>query len=267
MDDLQPFESSNILMAAARAARSEFEVNCTEFLQNNSYDEMRHTDPNTREQVIKLRFQNRIPPTLRYKASSIINDTRHTLDQAVCDAALLLGFNGQLRKLYFPIGSNQKELNDRIHKLKKDGVRDDLADFLGSFDAQPGGNNDLYCLSTLAGQAKHQKILRISNGDSGAVIDGSGSWSITGPVTLNIRKWNDLRNELEFARVGVGGSFDARIGVDTYPILEVVLFDGAPPYSGPAPLVLDRLIEKTSQTLTGIIETTFHLAGISPQNH
>ena len=113
MDDLEPFESPKLLFKGAEKSIPSFEQACDSFVKGCRYDVVRHIDPNTRDEVFKLRFRDRIPGELRLAASHILNDLRHALDQAVSDAAVLLG-RRDAKGVYFPIGATPKCLSENI---------------------------------------------------------------------------------------------------------------------------------------------------------
>lgn len=252
MDDLEPFESPKLLIEGAKASIGDLEALCTAFVKEGTYDVITHTDPKTREEVIKLRFHKRISGTIRYKASGILNDIRHAADHAFCDAVVGLGYAGKVDALYFPIAKTASDLDGKIKGLIKAGIDPDILRFVRSFNAHYGGDNQIYALTAIAGPNKHQRIHRISLGDSGSTIDGSGAWMLRGNFQLGINKWNELRNELEFMRIGPNGAFQGHIGRDFSPVLQVVIGTGEPPFSGPAPTVLRDLASKFEGIVLGI---------------
>lgn len=249
-DDLQPFESPKLLIDGAKTSIIDFKSACDAFIQNCTYDIIDHSDPNTGEKIVKLRFHHRIPPKMRVPASGIVNDLRHSLDQAVCDGAMLLG-RPNAKGVYFPFGQTLKNLDDEIAARCKN-VDPKLVVFIRAFQSHYGGDDLLYALGSLAGPNKHQRILRISLGSGGTqIVAGEQPWAITsgeGGFTIGVNKWNELHNELEFARFGKGttGNIDAR------PILQIVLGTGEPPLSDPAPTVLDALASKVEGIVLGI---------------
>jgi hypothetical protein len=257
MDDLLPFESPKLLIDGAKTSIIDFKSVCEAFIQNCTYDILYHTDPKTEQQIVKLRFHHRVPPKMRVPGSRIVNDLRHALDQAVCDAAVLLG-RPNANGVYFPFGRTPKNLDDEIAtRCKK--VHPDLVTFIRNFQSHYGGDDLLYALGSLAGPNKHQRILRISLGTGGTkIVAGERPWALTsgeGGFKIGVNKWNDLRNELEFAHFGKGtkGNIDAR------PVLQIVLGTGEPPLADPAPTVLDAMASKVEGIVLGIEAETARL--------
>jgi hypothetical protein len=262
MEDLAPFESPKMLIDEAKASIADFKVACDLFVQDHTYNIINEVDRNTREQVIKLRFLRKMPPRLRITASHIVNDLRHSLDQAVCDGAVLLG-RKHARGVHFPFAKSAAEFENEAKNRLKD-VHSDLVAFVKGFKAHYGGDGLLYAVGSLAGPNKHQRILQISADNTGAKVRMTGNWSFTvsGPaapglsdLSLGLNKWNDLRNELEFIRASphVAGNIDAR------PALQVVLGTGEAPFSGPAASVLHAFAGKVEGIVSAIEAETIRL--------
>jgi hypothetical protein len=245
MDDLASFESPKLLIESAKASIPQLESGCSTFIEGCRYEAIKYVDPKTREEVTKLRFQQRVPGALRVSASRILNDLRHALDQAVCDGAILLGRRNS-KGVYFPFGRDASDL-DRETTNRCKGVNPDLVVFIRKFEAHYGGDGMLYSLGSLAGPNKHQRILRISLGTGGFSFRGEGL-DILGPGAFGLTKWNDLRNELEFARMAEGGHFQA----DFTPTLQLVIGEGEAPLSGPAAASFSLLASKVESIVFGI---------------
>ena len=260
-DDLLPFESPKLLIDGAKTSILDFKSECESFIQGCTYDTIVHIDPNTREQVVKCRFHNRVPPKMRVPAYHIVCDLRHALDQAVCDGALVLG-RANAKGVYFPFGLTPKNLDDET-KVKTKAVNPDLVTFIRGFNAHYGGDDLLYSLSALAGPNKHQRILRISLDSGGALFGGSGQpWRLTvsSGDKIGINKWNELRNELEFCRFGP----NTHGNIDVSPVVQIVLGTGEPPLSSPAATVLDALASKVESIVLGIEAETARLKALLP---
>ena len=170
MDDFAPFESPKLLIDGAKTSILDFKSLYDPFIQSCTYDVVYSTDPNTRQKIVKLRFQQRLSPQLRLSASRIVNDMRHALDQAACDGAILLG-RADGKGVYFPFGKTPKNLDDEVKERCK-RVDPGLVTFIRTFNSHYGGDDLLYGLGSLAGPNKHQRILRMSL-DSTAMVIGS----------------------------------------------------------------------------------------------
>lgn len=257
VDDLALFESPRLLVDGAKVDIAQFETACKMFISSCGYDIHHHTDPNTREKVIKLRLRKRLQPALRVQAYRIVNDLRNALDQAACDAALASGVT-DVSNIYFPFGKSATDVDNRI-ATKCVGMHADLHTFLRTFQPYLAGDRLLYELSRLANPNKHQRILRMSTSDSGTVWHSNERLSVKSPFAIGINKWNELRNEIEWARVGVGGHIQGDFSVP----FKVVLGEGVAPFADPAPTVLGTLAGKVERIVVGLEGKCRHL-GLIP---
>lgn len=224
MDALDLFESPRLLIDGAEEGIDKFEAGCKAFIEASRYNVVQHIDPNTRENVLTLRFEDRLPGALRREAHHIVCDLRHALDQAMCDASLICG-RSNADGVQFPLCKNASELSGQMKRVCRD-VHTDLLDFVASMKPYCGGNNDLWGLGRMASPNKHQRILGLAQQSNGMEISGP---LLKGPATLNINKWNDARNELEFARVGPGGHLKMQIDFAIQVVIQKAdVFAGQP---------------------------------------
>jgi hypothetical protein len=68
------------------------------------------------------------------------------------------------------------------------------------------------------------------------------------PFIIGGNKWNDIRNELEFARIQLGGYINMNFTIS----LEIVLGVGEAPLGGPAPTVLGEFAGMCERIVLGI---------------
>lgn len=256
MDDLALFESPKLLLQGADESISELETGCAAFLATNQYDPVRTFDPNSGDELVKYRFRNRIPGRLRLLAYRIVNDLRHALDQALCDAAIALG-RPHGKRLYFPFGRDADNLELRIASDCK-GVDGRLLDFIRAL--KPHEDKLLHALSVIAGPNKHQRTLRIALDAKGLILDGSLPLSMAGPLQIVAgadAKWNDLRNELLVLRIKPGGSVAAHDAIK--PALQIAIGEGKEPLGGPAAAVLRQLMHRVESVVLGLETETGRL--------
>lgn len=256
MDDLALFESPKLLLQVADESISELEAGCAAFLATNAYDPVRTIDPNSGDELLKYRFRNRIPGRLRVLASRIVNDLRHALDQAMCEAAVALG-RPHAKRLYFPFGRDAENLELRMAADCK-GVDGRLLDFVRAL--KPHEDGLLYALSVIAGPNKHQRTLRVALDAKGLILDGSLPLSMAGPLQIVAgadAKWNDLRNELLVMRIQPGGSVAAHDGI--VPALQIVIGEGKEPLGGPAASVLRQILHRVEGVVLGLEAETERL--------
>jgi hypothetical protein len=255
MDYLEPFESPKLLVDSGKESLAEFETRCADFIKICTYEVVEHVDPKTKEKVVKLRFKHRIPGRLRTLVHHIVSDFRHALDQAVCDGAIQLGRTDG-KGVYFPFGRDETDLAAEINK-KLRNVHPDLADYVRTLKPYVGENGLLCAICQIAGPNKHQRIARLSLNNPNVVIRGDGLFA-TGPFKISVNQWNDLRNELEYARIGPGGHLQIQLEVP----IEIVLGTGEAPLTGPAATILRDFAGMVERIVLGIESETIRIKGL-----
>jgi hypothetical protein len=198
---LEPFESPKELINGAKERVAELEAVCQAVRETREYDIVTHSDPKTREQVVKIRLRHKFPPKIRRLASSILKELRISLDQAFCDGAVALG-RKNAKGIYFPFGRSVEDIKDAVRDKCKN-VNELLIDYCLSFKPYYGADSNgvLWSMNSLAGST-HQSIVGVGLSDMmsfhKAIIGHAGS------MRLTINKWSDLHNELEVARLDPG---------------------------------------------------------------
>lgn len=251
-DDLAPFESPRLLIESANDATTQFATLSADFIQNCGAKLVSHFDFETRQRVLSIRLEKRIPSRLRTTAYHIISDLRHALDQAVCDSALELG-RKNAKGVYFPFAKNKQDFERQI-EVKCKGVHPGIVRFIEKQKPYLGGNDYLWALSRMAGPNKHQKILHMSLQEKLTKIDMTDGRFCRGPAILNIDKWHDEWNQLEIARVGEGGYLNLGLGISVQIVMgEVDVLSGAP-----AAEVFKQLCGMVEAVVDGIVMKTNH---------
>lgn len=248
MDDLEPFESPKSLIQAANDAIAKLDDECTKFLDSCTYETVQRVEPSSGHILIAWRFHQRLPPYIRTIASSIVNDLRHALDQTVADAAVQLGRpNG--KGVYFPFARTPADL-DLEFKHRCRGVHVDLTAFIRRYNVHAGGDDFLYSFGALSGPNKHQRILRLSRSSNAGIltVDDQNPLLIEGLIELGGNKWNELRNEIQIAKIAANGCYVANFS----PQLEIVLGAGDPPLSGKATITLQAASDKIEKIVLEI---------------
>lgn len=260
MDDFDLFESPKLLLQGAAEGISELETGCAAFLATNRYDPVRTIDPNSGYELLKYRFRNRIPGRLRLLAHRIVNDLRHALDQALCDAAMALG-RSHGKGLYFPFGKDAESLERRIAS-HCEGVDSRILDYIRGI--KPHEDKLFYAFSVIVGPNKHQRALRIALNAQGLVFVRSLPIAMEGPLEIVAgadAKWNDFRNELLVLRIKPGGSVTAHDGI--IPALHIAIGEGEEPLGGPAAIVLRQVMHKVEAVILGLEAETKRLLSTS----
>lgn len=196
MDKFAPFESPRLIVDMAEERISDLEAICQPFIEGCDYDLITHSDPKTRDKIVKLRLKRRLPPKISILTSGIINDLRHALDQAVCSAGEVLQ-TGRPDKLYFPVGKDPEDLDREIKRRCRD-LHPEIIDLCRNFQPHYDGDRTLWGMARLAVK-KHRHLLSVALEDQGSFV--KAIISAKGPLSLIINRWSEFHNELEVARL------------------------------------------------------------------
>jgi hypothetical protein len=203
VDNLLPFESPKELIADCKERIADFEAACKAFVDSCSYEVISHRDPNTREEVVKLQFGQRLPPRIRTLLSSIMKNLRIALDQALCDGAISLG-RKNAKGILFPFGKDPHNLDHEVTR-RCQNVDQGLVDFCLSFKPYYGGDSDgvLWSFNNLAG-GTHQRSINVAIQSETPVL-GEIIMAGCGPLKLVVNaRWVELHNQVEIARMSPG---------------------------------------------------------------
>lgn len=252
-DDFALFESPRLLLDGAHRDLRELNAQVARFVPTCTFRSHEHHDPTTGENVFTLRFSARLPPQLRLLASSIVNGLRHSLDQAVCDAAVQLGARAtDLNRTYFPFAKDPAQFPNVVRQ-HCGRVHPDLVKRIELLKPYLGGDDLLWALSSMAGKNKHQRIIHLGIANK---VTGLQIHSAAGPARIRTNGWNEARNALELARVGPGGDVDLSIGTTA----DVVMGDVPVVGGRPASKVLEELLFKCEAIVADIKKEAERLA-------
>jgi hypothetical protein len=203
----EPFESPKDLVDGAEERITELETLVKTSGESCDYEIVTHTDPKTKEKVVKLRLKQRFPTRIRTLASGIIKEMRLALDQAFCEAAIELG-RSDAKDIYFPFGKSIEDLNREVQK-KCRGVDERLVRHCLLSKPHFGAGSDglLWSMSSLAGKVHRASI---GAGFHDTTSFGEAITYAKGPLKIIINKWNDLHNELEVARLPEGSELHVK---------------------------------------------------------
>lgn len=201
MSDLEPFESPKELVIGAVENLAEIKAACDLFGETQGYEILTEKDVETGEEVVYLRLKEKFPPRIMRLISSVIKELRLALDQAFCDAAVLLG-RPNAKKICFPFGKSIEDLNRTIETSCKNVDRL-LIDYCLTFKPYYGGDTDgiLWTMSKLAG-TYHRSLVGARFQDQGAFV--KAVVACQGPLKLIVNKWDGRKNQFEVARLESG---------------------------------------------------------------
>lgn len=167
------------------------------FLKKKPYERIEEEDAEGAT-VHAVKFTRNFPDSWVDAAVESLEALRSVLDQTGY-AAAVLGGASEPKYAYFPIAETAAELDNVVKGRCKDLPAEIRALFRG-FDAHQGGNYAIWALNKLCGANKH-RLLRLlvpigALAPEMKVAQGRlQNGQIFGP------RWNDEKNQIEFARV------------------------------------------------------------------
>ena len=237
VDDLADFESSRFTLESADEALTDFRKCVKHFTDQNIYTIVNRLDAKTGQKTFSFRFEERIPGKIRVLASRIVTDVKHSLDQALSDAAMALG-RSDSNGLHFPIGNSQQNFEGEL-KRRCRNVHGNILNVIRKFEPYEGGNTSFYRFLSLAGRAKHQRILKVSILDSGLTLSrGKDDFIFIPAGRLGVLGWNDEGNQLDFLRIPEGKAYRGAFR----PEIQISLEVEQTPLSGEAAIVFQSMI-------------------------
>jgi hypothetical protein len=249
MDDLSPFEGSLVLLDQAKAGIADLDAQVARFIGDNAYTIVRRTDNKAGEDVLSYKFQKRLPPEMRYLASRITQEIKHALDQALCDAAVELG-RPDKKSIHFPIGGSQLDFARQIKDHCKN-VHPTLLNIIEGFQPHSCGDTLLYSFLRLAGPAKHQELLTLSNASDGCWIYPWENPRVVLPSGTKILAgdhWSQSRNTLDFLRIPQGADYKLNLR----PALLITIQQRKPPFGDAATVIMQTCLAKAHEVVAAL---------------
>ncbi len=171
-------------------------------------------DRETRQEVYKFRLTAKLPSKVRLVFKDVTSNLRDALDHAVYAGAVALGVNSP-KKTGFPFGNDAFHLASELSTWKFAHFPRELHPVLMSFKPYPGGNNLVIDLNRMRNPNTHRVIVPIGNASLGSEITNPVG-KIVSPAELGYCKWDPLKDEVEYMRLGIGSEFkhDAKVAFD-----------------------------------------------------
>lgn len=210
MDDL--FESPKALLTWAYEDTQRFKELEGRFFDSEPYETIVEFDPEFERDAHRIRFVDSPPSEMRKLASHIVNDLRHSLDQAFYAAATHFGWRPTKNQkvIYFPWVMSPSELEGRLRSIPEqihEVTR--KAEPYPAQDGGSGGNNVVRQLGFLGGPNKHEVAL--SSRAACALTGMSVNWNADWRIPYN--PWDPFKEELTIGYFpkGTKGDYDAEL--------------------------------------------------------
>lgn len=196
-EEFAPAEES---ISWAESATSELDVLIRAFFKGDVAEIVVEFDPDTGENVQKLKFKAKIPKDFRRKATEAINNARHSFDQSIFAARNVLGQRAA-KSVYYPWAQNPTDLDGL---LKARAIDPRLWDTIRAHepyptsDTYPGGDDLIRMLATIANN-KHTVGLSVNG-----LIAETKFPSIVGGFVESLSvlspRWDARKREAELVR-------------------------------------------------------------------
>lgn len=221
------FHSSKSCINRAKYHLYDFNRQLNSFMNTNPCVSFIETDPNTAEEIHKIKLTKPLPTVLSNIAFDAAINLRCALDQ--CIFALSFGKGGRFAA--FPFASDASHFEDAV-KGRCKHLPVEIANLIRTFKAYKGGNDLLFALNELANTSKHAIICPVGLTNSNITYEGMSNISITFPF------WDRTKNEMELFRMPKGNTTEININFSlTVEIGDIEFVEGKP-----AVAVLDQLI-------------------------
>lgn len=213
-DDL--FESPKALLNWAYEDARRFKELERAFFDGQPYDQFTEFDEEMGRDAYRIRFNRIVPDEMRKLASHVINDLRHSLDQAFTIATRFFGRapSRGSKHIYFPWVGSPKMLRDRLDDW---GIPAEIHPIV--FEAQPypaqndatGGNDIVRQLGKIAGPNKHEAALSASA--VARVTELSVKWEGDWVIPFVHDMWDSSKEQLTLGYFPAGskGNHNAEI--------------------------------------------------------
>jgi len=228
------------MLARAEHHIIDFSRQTDAFFTSHPYSEVTERDPNTRKNLHKIKFTERLPVMLNGIASDAILNMRAALDQAGYIAA---GSKG--RDTHFPFGDTPAEVKSRQAGGSRD-IPDAIFTVMESFQPYFRPDDLLWCLNKLSNANKHRLIVPTAIvAPSGRI---TGKFKHSGKFALLSPKWDRAKNEILFAQSSGDTEGEADVNLQFFIAFGEVEFVARHPATG----VLNTMANKVKDVLTAV---------------
>lgn len=178
------------------------------FFQKEPYATVKEMDADGVTELHKFKLVKPVPDICTHYAAEALEAIRSALDQTGFAAAVAAG-KMKPKKTAFPISDSAAELDNLINgrRVSKD-IPDEIVTLFRSFKPYKGGNDIFWALNKLR-NSTHTALVPIGFVSGGLkmnnVVMAAGPNSSS---SIPVPRWDSEKNEMIFARIGPGGSFN-----------------------------------------------------------
>lgn len=156
MDDM--FSSAWNLTASADEHLAELDAMLSVIVHQDNTEALVEVDPNTGEQVFKVRANGMIHPRVNVRIFNIATELRAALDHAVYAASVTVGTHPSPTDTAFPFQDDLSGLTREMEKRCR-GVPSDIQAVLWNLKPYKAGNEALWRLNKLRNFKDHRRLI------------------------------------------------------------------------------------------------------------
>jgi hypothetical protein len=245
MTNRPPFDSPREVLGWAQKGIDDLKRAIKAFGQDNPFRIVTELDSEQRQQVMKAVRQKPLPDSIPRVATEILNNVRHSFDQATFAACVTLNEGGSDR-LYFPWAESPRDLDGRLRKSIPEKLWPVFRTFepYGRGQGYAGGDDVIRELAKIANRKHTVGVTFVPYVTGGAYpnVSGGGYVELVNPV------WDPVKNEVIIARA----SADARLENNAGLALRITLDEPLPLKGKPIVETLDLFLTKAKQVTDGL---------------
>ena len=205
------FESPAALIERGREHIQQARAEVGGFFERKPYTRLVEFDPNTGQDVHKIRLAASIPGKVRTIVKDATANFRDALDHAVYASAVCL-CGGDPDNTGFPFAKDAKGVLGELNGKRLSGNPPAIRPFLAGFEPHETGNPLLWGLNRIRNPNTHRMLVPVGAASAGTGLNVH-QMSVRGPARIGYSRWDPTKNEVEYLRVGPGsvGQYDVQV--------------------------------------------------------
>lgn len=245
------FDSPKEVLSRARDHIEDLNARVQAFFDRKPYARVVDYDRETGQDVHKIRLTAQLPGKIAAVAKDALSNLRDALDHAVYASAVALSPGFEPSRTAFPFAENASGVHDKLNRELLD-IPPEIRTLLEGFRPHKTGNQLLWGLCRTRNVKTHRILVPLGTASTGTSL-GLTRGRVIGPAELGLNRWNPLKNEVEFLRVGRGSQLEYEVNVAFS-----VLFSHAEVLGGKEAIGTLHAISREVECILVAIETETH---------
>lgn len=216
-----PFDSARTLIARAREHIGCLDASFKAFLETKPYARAIDLDPDTGEQVHKVRLVAKLPRRAEAILKDAASNLRDALDHAVHCSALILDSSFP-NCTGFPFATHPNGVAGELESDRLKGIHPEIRALLAGFEPYETGNKLLWGLNRIRVPTTHRMLIPMLIAPDGVFI-GPGTFRMVTDGTspkIGYSKWNPAENEVEYMRLPGNATAEYEVNLTVRVVLD-----------------------------------------------